>query len=239
MAAALAALTASSCLVNRVVEVRGQVCAFEDHFDIDLAGSASIAFREPVLLENDVHWLAGAAPTREFKRNNGLTMVYEVEKVGAATGTAPEFWLALDFRPVDGLQRLERLRVDPALIALLGPELPDHAALAAAAREACDNTPALLSRTVELPITEEELELLPSRDELLAWLGEPLNLDTSTGRIDYAYRLKSRDEAPPTARMAIWYDAEGTRPLRMESEYSRFRSEADFEARTLTMNVEL
>ncbi len=239
LATGLAAAVTSGCLVNRVVEVREQVCAFEEHFEVDLAGSASIAFHEPVLLAGDVLWLAGAAPTREYASASGVTMVYEIEKVGAAPGTAPDFWLALDFRRVNDEHRLERMRADPGLLALLGSELPDQAAIAALARDACDSAPGLFTRSLALPITDADLALLPSRAELLDWLGPPLDEDSANGRIEYAYRVKSHDEEPPTARLALWYDAAGTRPLRMESEYSHFRGEADFEARTLTMNIEL
>jgi hypothetical protein len=239
LAACLTAVSAGGCLVNRVVEVRGQVCAFEDHFDIDLADSATITFREPVLLASDVQWLAGASPTHTYSSGSGVTLVFEIEKLGAMPGSDPEFWLAADFRDVDGEQLLERLRIDPALVALLGPELPDQDVLAAAAGEACHGMPGLLSRSFSLSITEEDLALLPSRAELFAWLGEPLVSDVETGRVEYAYRLKNLDAVPPTARLSIWYDISGTRPLRMESEYSRFFGEADFESLTLTMNIEL
>jgi hypothetical protein len=239
LVAALTAASTGGCLVTRVVEVRAQVCDFEQHFDIDLEHSASIRFREPVLSAGDIRWLTGTSPTRVQESATGVSMIYEIEKVGTPAGAPADFWVALDFGHTEDGQRLERLRFDPALLALLDKEPPDPETLAAVARNACDSPPSLWARSFELRLTEENLDALPSRDELRSRLGAPSVEDAASGLVEYAYRFRSPDPEPAIARTAIWYDASGTRPLRMESEYSRYSGAADFEARTLTMNIDL
>ena len=102
----------------------------------------------------------------------------------------------------------------------------------------CEYGHGMLSPTVKLEISEEELELLPSRREVIDWFGPPLQQDEKSGRMTYEYRLKSPDPEKHSARFSIWYNESGSKPLRLVTEVSHFRTEADFEARKVTMKVD-
>ena len=239
LATVLSALSLGGCLFNRVVEVRDQFCAFDANFTVDLAEGAVLDIHHPVLLDSDIIWLAGSQPTSTTHSGERLSMHYAIEKVGDPKPADPDLWVDLDFNRSGDQYKLTGVRFDPRLKTLLGPEYLDDALIESAAQTVCETGRGWLSSTVELDIGEEELALLPTRREVIDWLGAPLHQDPADNRLSYAYRLKNDDPDPLTAHVSVWYDEAGIRPLRMESRYSRFRTEADFEARKVTMKIDL
>ena len=227
------------CLVNRVVEVRDQFCEFDANFTIDSENLTAIDLHHPVLLDSDILWLASATPTEISLNADGLSMLYVIEKVSEIPEPGQELWLALDFERSGKKHKLSRIRFDPKLKTLVSPEYLEQDVIQSAAQTVCEYGLGMMSRTVRLEIKEEELELLPSRHEVIDWFGPPLEQDVTTGRMTYKYRLKSPDPEDHRARFSIWYDEQGIVPSRLESQYSRFRTVADFEALEVTMKVDL
>ena len=229
----------SGCLVNRVVEVRDQFCEFDANFTIDSQNLTAFDFHNPVLLDSDILWLASATPTEISRTADGLSMLYVIEKVSEVPAPEQDLWLALDFEQSGKKHKLSRIRFDPKLKNLVSPEYLDEDVIQSAAQTVCGYGLGMMSRSVRREIKEEKLELLPSRHEVIDWFGPPLEQDVTSGRMTYEYRLKSPDSEDHSARFSIWYDEQGIIPSRLESQYSRFHTVADFEALEVTMKVDL
>lgn len=237
--AACLSVAASGCLFNRVVEVREQLCEFDTNFAVDLSSATTVDMHNPVLLDSDILWLAGAQPTEVTESADGLSMLFIIEKVSAQPEPEQDLWVAMEFERSGDDQKLTQVRIDPKLRAMIGPENLDQSTIRSAAETVCEGGHGFLAKTVELEITDEEMEMLPSRAEVLEWIGAPLEEDENTRRMTYEYRLKNDEPEPRKARFSVWYDEAGIMPLRLVSQYSRFRTEADFETRKMIMKVDI
>lgn len=240
-AALFLALTAglSGCLLNRVVEVRQQFCDFDRHFEVHFGERPGVSLLRPVLLDSDITWLAGTAPTAFEKVPDGLIMAYQIEE--AVPKPDPGRDIRVDFRFVllDGAYRLEGINLDPKLSTVLNRDFLDHQTLLESAQNICQTRWGFGSTSLELDITDQQLELLPDRAELHELLGPPHALSDGGSGWIYGYRLKGSPEDGDSARFTIWFDDAGGKPLRLESSWSRYRTSADFEAKKLSMNVKL
>ena len=110
--AACLALTLNGCLINRVVEVRDQFCDFDANFEFEFDVSSGFVFKNPVLLEKDIIWLAGAPPTRSVRSDDHLSMIYVIEKVSG--GPEEDFFVELEFDRMADEFKLMNVRFDPA-----------------------------------------------------------------------------------------------------------------------------
>ena len=94
------------------------------------------------------------------------------------------------------------------------------------------------STSVELDIDEEALAWLPTKAEIIEQLGPPHEITDAQDGWVYGFRLKgSKDRG--SARITLWFAEDGQKPLRLDSRYSRYQVRADFDARILSMNLDL
>jgi hypothetical protein len=122
---------------------------------------------------------------------------------------------------------------------ILNPEFLDKTAITAATQTLCDTGWSFASTEVEMDISGQDLDDLPGREEILDWLGPPLERGEFEDSLTFEYRLKGELEDPLKARFTVWFDHTGQKPARVESSYSRFRTSTDFVQKKVTMNVDL
>jgi hypothetical protein len=226
-------------MLDRVLEVRSQFCDFEQNFAIKFDQQPGVVMTHPVLLDQDVLWLIGAEPTETAKHPGGKTMSWVIEEAIPKPDPAHDLRFDLDFRLVDEEYRLSQIRLDPKFNALLNPHNLDHETLLASAQHICETGLSFRLRSMEFDIPEEDLEHLPSRPELLELAGPPHELSAPGGGWTWRYRPRGASDESNTAQFTVWFDEVSLKPLRMGSAYGRYRSQADFTARKLSMNVKL
>jgi len=233
------ALLLNGCLITRVVEVKDQFCEFDTNFSLEFAESAELNFNSPVLREKDILWIAGTSPTTMKEDGVELSMVFILEKAGPDPGPEDEIRVELKFDRIDDQYKLMNVRFDPKLNTIINPDFFDKTAIDSATRTLCETGWSLASRGVELDISGQDLDDLPNQTEIQDWLGAPFKQDETDNSMTYEYHLKSNDPNPQKARFTVWYDNTGEKPVRMESEYSRFRTTTDFVNKTMSMKVKI
>ena len=80
-----ATLIFNGCILERIFRVKNQLCDFEKNFQIEISEGFHIILREPVMLDDDITWLAGAEPSEHMVIGNQLIMVYIAERKGERT----------------------------------------------------------------------------------------------------------------------------------------------------------
>ena len=232
------------CLLNRVTTVKAQFCDFDTHFTVAMNGSMEFQIHDPVLLDSDLVWLSGAEPTSTSMGDDLFLMRYIIEKVMPVPDTSKDIEIELAFSRHDDEFRLSRVRFDEQLSALFGSESVDQERMKEVVQNVCDAGIAMASPRMELEITEAELAMLPSREEMIRDFGEPTEV-IEPGRVfAYEYRLKAslpEQAANPAAlaRVVVWFDAAGENMIRMESRYSRYEARADFVNRKLQLKFHI
>ena len=166
-------------------------------------------------------------------------MVFVLEKPDPSTGPQDEIHVGLEFDRIDDQYKLVNVRFDPMFSALINPEILDKATIDTATQTICELGWSFASTRVEMDISDQDLDELPNRAEILDWLGPPLEPDERNGSMTYEYKLKGDKPDSMKARFTVWFDETGENPARMDSEYSHFRASADFINKTMFMKVKI
>jgi hypothetical protein len=233
------ALGLSGCFINRVVEVRDQMCDFDSNFSLQFADSANFNIYNPVLLDRDILWIAGASPTMMTSTENELSMVFVLEKSGPDSRPEDDIRVDLEFDRIDDQYKLMNVRFDPKFNAMINPEFLDKEAIETATQTLCETGLSFASTRLEIDISDQDLDELPNRAEILGWLGPPLQADERNDSITYEYKLKGDKPDSMKARFTVWFDDSGDKPARMDSEYSHFRTSADFINKKMLIKVKI
>lgn len=243
--AALATLTASltlllgGCLVNRAAEVKSQFCDFDSNFSLQFAQSAEFEFHHPVMLDKDILWLTASEPSETVVSADEKLMVFVMEKSGPAPDPADDIRVELRFDLLDDQYKLAQIRFDPKLNALMNPEFMDQATIDRSSRLMCETGYSLASREVEIDLSEQSLDELPDRQEILEILGPPFERDPLSGSFTYQYRLKGGDDDDLSTRFTVWFDDSGQKLARMESRYSHFHTTTDFLQKKMRVQLKM
>lgn len=107
-----------------------------------------------------------------------------------------------------------------------------------AAQEVCDAGLAPSISGMDIDISEEEIAMLPTRQEVIDLAGPPHALSEDKAGWVYGYRLKGNGD-DGNAQLTVWFDPEGQQPIRFESRYSRYWTVADLESKKLSMDIDL
>jgi hypothetical protein len=233
------ALSLSGCFINRVVEVRDQMCDFDSNFSLQFADSANFNIHNPVLLDRDILWIAGASPTLMTNTGDELSMVFVLEKSGPNPRPEDEIHVDLSFDRIDDQYKLMNVRFDPKFNFMINPEFLDKEAIETATQTLCETGLSFASTRMEIDISDQDLDELPNRAEILDWLGPPLQADARNDSITYEYKLKGDKPDSMKARFTVWFDDSGEKPARMDSEYSHFRTSADFINKKMLLKVNI
>jgi hypothetical protein len=237
--ACLLLLALSSCLLNRVVTVKQQFCDFESNFALRFEDVTELQIQHPVLRDTDILWIFDAEPTRISELNEQLVMTWEIEKVMEIPEPENDFAIDLYFEHSDDQYKLGRIQMDPILREMMDSETMNQELIEKMALNVCDTGWSFSARDLEYELSEQEIELLPSRSEILEALGEPTEyLETESAYV-YEFRPKNGNPEPNVARIVIWFDDVADLPVKMESSYSRFATRADFVERKMVFSVTL
>jgi hypothetical protein len=237
--AACLALGLNGCLLNRMVEVQDQFCDFDSNFKLQFADSASFNFHSPVLLDQDILWIADASPTHMTRTADDLSMVFILEKTGSDNNPENQIRVELAFLKIDDQFKLASVMFDPKLNAVINPQMLDKASIDTATQTLCETGWSFGSTAVEMDLSGQDLDDMPKRAEILDWLGPPVEEDKESNSFTYEYQLKGDMPEPMTTRFTVWFDSAGEKPVRIDSEYSRFRTSTDLVGKTMSMKVKI
>lgn len=223
-----ATVALGGCSYNRVNEVRNQFCDFDSNFSYSIEQPMEFVFRQPVLLDSDVRLFLGTQPTEIVSTENGEVHRYVIDKVRLDETFEEAFAVDLHYRKQRDNLRLQAVALAQGLDNFdwfnTKPELEEIAETAARIC-ASGMTLGLLSR--EEDIDPRYLQALPTRRELLSLLGEPTFESEQENALIYEYRLRGASQDPVAARLVVWFDEAGVRPLQLVSRYRGMQSRAD------------
>ena len=118
-----AALILNGCILERVFRFKDQLCDFEQNFQIDASQGFRVILREPVMLDKDITWLAGAEPTEKELAGDELVMTYIAERNGMPSNRQYDLPIELRFVRLDGKYRLKEGYLSKNLADILTDEL--------------------------------------------------------------------------------------------------------------------
>ena len=229
-----ATLFLNGCILERIFKVKDQLCDFEKNFQIEISDGFRVLLREPVMLDEDITRLAGAAPSEQKIVGDELAMTYIAERIGMQSNGQYDLPIELRFVRLDGDYRLKEGYLGKNLADMLTDEL-----LTQIMQSVCKSEKSLVKQQVTIDIRTLDRRLLPNRSEITRILGPP-NPDSSFGdRQIYDYEFKSNDATNIEATIEIYFDDTDERPDRLKLKYLRYHLDADFEIGEAILKVDI
>ena len=230
------------CMVDRLLAVRSQMCTFDEAYRVSLFPALEMDMLEPVLLDEDIHWLWDAEPTvyvddgRE-RRDRYVLQKLETDGEGQRRPMAEEISIDFEYTLIEGQNLLSSVRTSDLPAGLRVEDRITPADMQDMAHEVCNTSLAALLPGRKVPLDPGLLEDLPSRSEVVDALGPPTEVLRDKDALVYEYRLSGSEEPRHVARLVVQFDPGGVRPLQVESAYGRYRSVTDLEAATTRIYI--
>ncbi len=229
-----AALMINGCVLERIFRVKNQLCDFEHNFQIEISEGFRVILREPVMLDEDITWLAGAEPSEREYVGDELVMIYLAARSVRSANRQYDIPVALRFLRMDGNYRLKEGYLSKNLADVITVEL-----LTQLMQSVCRAEKSLAKQQVTIDIKSLDRSLLPARSDIIHILGPP-NLNNGDGsRLVYDYRLKNNDVVEQMAAIDIQFDGSGEKILRLKMKYLRYHLDADFELGEAVLKVDI
>jgi len=224
----------SACLLTRVYEFKAQFCDYPRYFELQVGEVIALSMREPVLLESDMIWLMGAAPSYREETESGLDLLYVIEKDLPLPNPEYAVPLRLRFTTGDGGYRLSAGIIDKNLGSMITPGLIDEVV-----SHTCESNTSILNSNVTVDLSGLDLSAIPRRKDIEEALGLPTRT-AADGRVaTYQFRLQNAQSDVEKSSARIWYAANGERVERIHLRYLRYQFDADFEAGTGVISIQL
>jgi hypothetical protein len=234
----------SGCITmtSHLFTVRKQMCEFDEYFSVSLGQGVEVKLNEPVLLESEVFLMVGAAPTSKLVTADGMTAIYIFEQVQTTTENSwdskgEEFEIRLLFISSDKGYLLSGIQSSEVPAELFESALTLVANSNDIARQACDMPINPLSRSVEVEIDRDMLELLPARQSVVSWLGPPFESTNNSDDLNYEFRLKGESTDLPVARIDAGYGQAGELPTAIDASFTRYHASIDVPAGTMRVKL--
>jgi hypothetical protein len=229
-------LLLSGCLLTRLFTFKQQFCDYKSNFSFVTGESFRVSLVNPVLLDTDLIWLAGAAPTETEERPDSRRLQWTVDKVLPEGGVfKPEFdELAVDTRFMleDGDYRLSEVVMDQRFSYVVSPHLMDRHA-----ENVCHSSWLVLGKSGEIDLSDADLSGQPHRQEIIDHLGQPTGVtDDGTG-LRYEYRLRGSTREGKQYSFEFWHDPDSGELLRSSTSSIRFISTTDFVKKKMMIKI--
>ncbi len=228
------ALILHGCILERIFRVKNQLCEFKKNFQIDTSQGFRVILQEPVMLDEDITWLAGAEPSEQELVGDQLVMTYIAERNGMPSNRQYDLPIELSFVRLAGKYRLKEGFLSKNLADVLTDEL-----LTQIMRSVCKSEKSLVKQQITIDIRTLDRTLLPDRSEISASLG-PSNPDSSNDhRQIYDYQLRNHDAADKETTIEIDFGDSDDKILKIKVKYLRYNLAADFEKGEAVLKVDI
>ncbi len=229
-----ATLILNGCSLERIFRVKNQLCNFEKNFQIEISQGFRVVLREPVMLDEDITWLAGADPSEKKFIGDELVMIYIAERIGVQSNGKYDLPIELRFVRLDGEYRLKEGYLSKNLTDMLTDEL-----LTQIMQSICKSQKSLVKQQITIDIRTLDRTLLPAKSEITGILGPPNPNSGNEYSLTYDYQLKNNDAVDKVAAIEIKFDDTDERILRIKLKYLRYNLDADFEKGEAILNVDI
>jgi hypothetical protein len=222
------------CILERIFRVKDQLCEFEKNFVIDTSDGFRVILREPVMLNDDITWLAGAEPSEQELAGDALVMTYIAERKGMPSKRQYDLPIELRFVRLDGKYRLKEGYLCKNLADLLTDEL-----LSQIMQSVCKSKKSLVKQQISIDIKNLDQKLLPARSKIFDILGPPNPISPHVHRLVYDYQLKNDAAPDKETRIEIAFDDAKKKILDISVKYLRYRLNADFVTGEAVLKVDI
>jgi hypothetical protein len=234
----------SSCttMTGRLLTIRGQACEFDDYVSVHIDQGVEVSLREPVMMESDIAVLMGSSPTSRVESTDGVIASYVFEQIQTGPEATSflsngEIEISFQFVPSNEDFLLSGIRSSEIPVEILDSILSMVTTAGVMAQQVCNTSINPFSRSLVLDIDRDMLNLLPSRETVISWLGPPLESAGDSDRLTYEFRLKGDQPDLPVIRVDAGYQPAGEYPVAIDASFSHYHASIDVPAGTMRLKL--
>jgi hypothetical protein len=229
-----ATLILNGCILERIFRVKDQLCEFEKKFKIEIAEGFRVVLLEPVMLDEDITWLAGAQPSERYYVGNELVMIYIAEKIGNPRNGHYDIPVELRFVRRDQGYLLKEGYLGKNLTDILTDEL-----LTQIMQSVCRSEKSLARQQITVDISSLQSDLLPSKADIVRILGPPNRRSEDEQHLTYDYQIRNNAARDAVAAIEIQFDRLGETIAGIRLNYLRYCLNADFQKGEAILRVHI
>lgn len=188
VSAACLTLLLSGCVYLRLLETKNQIADFDHNFYVEAHEHFTLYFHRPTLLSNDFTYLSGIEPTSHQLLATSKRVNYVFHKIDTNGNTvnnpAGDIVFELTF---DNQDRLISWDFSPVFLAI-APAAFLEASLRSLGAAAIDQTNQRIS--ADTSNLEKIAAKLPPRSNVIAALGEPIEIVEHPDSLRYTYKFR-------------------------------------------------
>jgi hypothetical protein len=219
---ALSMLLLQGCLITRLQSVQEQSCDLDRYFSMSFEEGMSITFLEPVLLYQDIEFLAGITPEFQGQEGSHFQASYLLKKTGISD--RPDIPVNLEFSSREDELLLVQLSVLSPLFSIFDPtQQPLITDAACGAR-----LPSWGTR-IEVPISDYYQAMAHTRGEILELAGSPTSTNLDGRELVYEFVLSGEGASELNGSVSLVYDVSGEKLLRSRARFYHYVMDADFD----------
>lgn len=232
LVALLLLLTVSSgCVWLRMLELKSQLGHFDENFKIDNGKAFTLKFLHPLLYSEDYLTLAKVEPTSRESHNNEAqwTQVFHKLNAEGKRETGREVVFTLHF---NRKERLEAWEFSPTFVAMIPPRFLEASLRSLGKGNVDQGKKQLRVNPEDLPKVESKP---PTRDEIIAKLGEPAEKSMENGLKLHVYRFETETSAAESgyedrrnASAKLFYDPKSHELQKVTARFLGLKFSVDF-----------
>lgn len=218
---ALSILLLQGCLISRLQTVQEQSCDLDMYFSMSFEEGMSITFLEPVLLYEDIAFLAGITPEVRGQEGDRFQASYLLEKVGVSD--RPDIPVNLEFNVSEDKLLLAQISVQSPLFSIFDP-----AQQPLVTDTACGARLPMWGFRIEVPISDFYQEMTHTREQIIDLAGIPTSSSSDGKELVYEFVLSGEGADKLNGSVTLVYDDRGEKLLQSRAEFYHYAMGADF-----------
>ncbi len=233
--AVLAILLSSGCVYKRLWDTHQVLCADDNKvtFSVLMDGTKEVVFHRTSLLDKDVEWLIGKAPTSIEPIGDMVVHNWTARSENEKGADRTRVRVEMEFVKENRHHYLKRIRIPGRLSSVVSETLLEHSI-----RAACDIELNLWKKGVKFDLQEIQATDIPDLQTMRQVLGEPDGSSTDT-RLGYRFCVEPCSSKPGLSDSAVvrmHYTASGE-PETYYLKYLRYEATADLQSKEGTIRL--
>jgi len=219
---AISMLLLQGCLITRLQTVQEQSCDLDRYFSMSFDEGMSITFLEPVLLYQDIEFIAGITPVVQGQEESRLLASYLLKKTGISD--RPDIPVKLEFDVREDELLLAQVSVLSPLFSIFDP-----AQQPLVTDTACGARLPLWGTRIEVPISDFYQEMAHTKEQIIELAGIPTSLSADGKELVYEFVLSGEGSNELDGSVTLVYDDSGEKLLRSRAQFYHYVMGADFD----------
>ncbi len=231
----------SSCLLDRLIQLKKQLCSFEKNFHVRIHPDGSLSFIavNPVLLDKDIIKLTGEYPSKKEIKRGRLAYKYIFRKKDTGSDKQYDLSTTFFFKKLKRRYRLEEVYLDRNVTTIFSSKFVSDVL-----KSLCKSERNIPARRFIINLKNVDLKLLPDLEGIEKILGKHNRIETVDKKTDLYTYIFLQEFVDPLKKkiknksiVKAYYNKKTKSLIRTHVKYLRYDIDVKFIEKKVVINV--